>query len=98
MDDYWKSELAPDMFGDTLYCTIAEEIGPANLLKLSRLVGGSSFYVPIEDRLLRPLRNKKIVEEYNGYNGKELAKKYGITPRMVYNIITLDAADKAQQN
>ena len=44
------------------------------------------------------MRNKKIVEEYNGYNGKELAKKYGITPRMVYNIITLDAADKAQQN
>lgn len=98
MDDSWKRDLTPEMFGDSLYCTIAEEIGPDNLLKLSRIVGGSLFYVPIEDRLLRSLRNKKIIEEYNGYNSKELAKKYGITPRMVRYIVTRSAADISQLN
>ena len=42
MDNSWKCELTPDAFGDTIYCTIAEEIGIDNLLKLSRLVGGDS--------------------------------------------------------
>lgn len=40
MDDSWKSELTPDMLGDTLFSTIAEEIGSDNLLKLSRIAGG----------------------------------------------------------
>lgn len=97
MDDSWKKELTPDMLGDTLYCAIAEEIGPDNLLKLSRLVGGDTFYVPIESGLLRLLRNKKIVEEYNGYNIKDLAKKYGLTPRMVHNIVNRNPVDNTNQ-
>lgn len=97
MDNSWKSELTPDMFGDTLYCAIAEEIGADNLLKLSRLVGGDSFYVPVENTLLRVLRNKKILEEYNGYNVKELARKYSITRRMVYNIVNQGPVDSIHQ-
>lgn len=86
------------MLGDNLYCTIAKAIGVGNLLRLAKIIGGSNFYLPIEEGLLRPLRDKKIVEEYNGYNKRELAKKYGITSRMVQNIVASNAADKAQQN
>lgn len=94
MGDSWKSELTPDMLGDTIQCAIAEEIGVENLLKLSRIVGGDYFYMPIESGLLRQLRNKKIVEEYNGYNIREIAKKYDISRRMVYKILSQNAEDK----
>ncbi|MCI8811301.1 MAG: hypothetical protein HFF84_14630 [Oscillibacter sp.] len=97
MDYSWEEELTPDMLGDNLYCTVAKAIGVENLLRLAKIIGGSNFYMPIEKGLLRPLRNKKIAEEYNGYNKKELAKKYGVTPRMVQNIATSNAADKAHK-
>ena len=93
MDDTWKSELTPDMLGDTLFSTIAEEIGSDNLLKLSRIAGGDTIYIPTESGLLRLLRNKKVMEEYNGYNTKELAKKYGISRRAVYNIVNQTPVD-----
>ena len=97
MDNSWKCELTPDAFGDTIYCTIAEEIGIDNLLKLSRLVGGDSFYVPIESTLLRVFRNKKILEEYNGCNVKDLAKKYGITRRMVHYIVSQNPVNRTKR-
>ena len=97
MENSWKKELTPDMLGDTVYCTIAEEIGLDNLLKLSRLVGGGSFYMPIENTLLRVLRNKKILEEYTGYNAKELARKYSISRRTIYNIVNQAPVDSIHQ-
>lgn len=66
-DSQWEEELTPDMLGDNLYCTVAKAIGVENLLRLAKIIGGSNFYMPIEKGLLRPLRNKKIAEEYNGY-------------------------------
>ena len=83
----WTKELTSSMLPDGVCKSIAEEIGTDNLLKLAMLVGGSTFYMPQAESILRPLRNQKIKEEYNGYNSEELAQKYGITPRRVQCII-----------
>ena len=74
------------MLPDGICKSIAEEIGADNLLKLAVLVGGSTFYMPQAEGILRPLRDQKIKEEYNGYNDAELARKYGVTPRHVREI------------
>ena len=64
MAQKWTEELTPDMLPDGLCRVIAEEIGTDNLLKLSVLLGGSSFYLPRRERILRPLRDRKILEEF----------------------------------
>ena len=87
MAQKWTEELTPDMLPDGLCRVIAEEIGTDNLLKLSVLLGGSSFYLPRRERILRPLRDRKILEEYNGYNVYELCKKWDLGESMVRTII-----------
>lgn len=91
MLESWAKELTFSMLPDGICKSIAEEIGVDNLLKLAVLVGGSTFYMPQAKNILRPLRDQKIREEYNGYNVEELVKKYGVTQRSVYKI----AQDKA---
>ena len=83
----WTKELTSYMLPDGICKKIAEEIGADNLLKLAVLVGGSTFYIPQAESILRPLRNQKIKEEYNGYNSAELAGRYGITQRQVQQIV-----------
>lgn len=83
----WTKDLVCSMLPDGICKSIAEEIGADNLLKLAVLVGGTTFYMPQAESILRPLRDQKIREEYNGYNDVELARKYGVTPRKVKQII-----------
>lgn len=83
----WTKELTSSVLPDGICKKIAEEIGADNLLKLAVLVGGSTFYIPQAESILRPLRNQKIKEEYNGYNSAELAGRYGITQRQVQQIV-----------
>lgn len=87
MMDPWTSELTPSMLTDGLLRAIAEEIGTDNLLKLAVLVGGSTFYMPQAESILRPLRDLKIREEYNGYNVADLSRKYGVSQRWVQRIV-----------
>ena len=82
----WTKDLTSSMLPDGICKSIAEEIGADNLLKLAVLVGGTTFYMPQAESILRPLRDQKIREEYNGYNDVELARKYGVTPRHVREI------------
>lgn len=83
----WVSELTSSILPDGICKSIAEEIGTDNLIKLAVLVGGSTFYMPKVESILRPLINQKIREEYNGYNIGEVAKKYGVSQRKVYQTI-----------
>lgn len=90
MQGTWTEELTPSMLPDGLCREIAEEIGTDNLLKLASLVGGSTFYLPQKEKILRPLRDQKIREEFNGYNTADLARKYEVSQRWVQQIIGRD--------
>lgn len=68
------------------YRPIAELIGVDNLLKLAGYVHGDEFYVPAPAFFLRPLRDKKIRQEYDGRNHHELAKKYDLNERTIRDI------------
>ena len=83
----WTRDLTSSMLPDGICKKIADEIGADNLLKLAVLVGGSTFYMPQAESILRPLRNQKIKEEFNGYNSAELAERYGTTQRQVQQIV-----------
>ncbi|WP_243109429.1 Mor transcription activator family protein [Anaerophilus nitritogenes] len=63
---------------------ISDLIGRENTKKLMKEFGGSSIYIPREDRVSR---NKRIIKEYNGYNSRALAKKYDLCHKTIQKIV-----------
>lgn len=50
---------------------------------LTRRLGG--LYIPKRD--LRSERDEQICAEFNGRNHVHLARKWGVTPRTIYNVV-----------
>lgn len=69
-----------------IYSVISGEIGLDNAIKLARMFSGQYIYFQKIETIERPLRDKKIREEFNGYNFCELAKKYNLTEISIRNI------------
>jgi len=67
--------------------TILGGIGVENLIKLSQYAAGNVIYIPRPDYFLRPIRNQKIKQEFNGNNVKELCRKYALSERQVRHIV-----------
>ena len=66
-------------------CRVAEIIGKDNTKKLIYEFGGTLLYIPKEG--FKSERDKQIIEEYDGYNSKRLARKYGLCEKQIKNII-----------
>lgn len=62
-------------------------IGAEAYIKLIIMMNGSDLYIPSINALTRESRNKKIKSEFNGYNYKELARKYRLTTRTIRDIV-----------
>ncbi len=67
---------------------VAELIGLDSYKKLMAEYGGMSIYIPKADRLERMERNDKIRSEFDGYNFRELAMKYGLTEVSIRSIVS----------
>lgn len=68
---------------DEQYRNIARLIGIKNFIELIKLLGGTSWYIPKVESVLSEARKRRIKKEYNGYNKRELALKYGVSERTV---------------
>jgi len=62
-------------------------LGYDGLYSLSEAYGGSSLYVPTIKRLFQDCMEQAIVEEFNGFNSKALAVKFGVCERTIHNIM-----------
>lgn len=82
-----KIEFQPADFPGDLR-EIAEVIGPDATEKLADHFEGCRLYVP--KRALSEVRNRKIRHEYNGGNADELARRYSITSRRIYQILQVE--------
>jgi len=82
MDNMVK-DLTTEMVPEGIFREIANEIGTENLMKVADIVGGATFYWPKPESFVRPVRDARIKEEFNGYNHVELARKYDVTERWV---------------
>ena len=54
---------------------IAELIGVEAFYKLAKEFGGATLYIPKPESLIRPVRDAKIKEEFNGYNHPALGQE-----------------------
>lgn len=66
---------------------IAEAIGMEAYIKLLEYHGGDTVYIPQPDRLAQYVRQRLVRQDFNGFNHKELAKKWGLTVRSIYMIV-----------
>ncbi len=66
---------------------LAECLGLDAFMKLTYNYGGVHLYIPKHEAVLRVARDKRIRSEYDGYNRRALALKYGISSVQIGRII-----------
>lgn len=68
--------------------TYAEIIGLDNMKILARRVGGKTLYIPTEECLLKYGMKRRIRNDYNGRNIKEMEEKYGLSRSTIYRYLS----------
>jgi Mor family transcriptional regulator len=81
----WDEIEIKDLEGDMI--DVAENIGLSAAKKLLTVFGGESIYFPKPESVIRAGRDRKIYEEFNGFNYRPLAYKYKLTTRQIRAII-----------
>lgn len=67
---------------------LAEVIGLKSYIELVKIYGGTTIYIAKYDKIKNMNRDRKIIQEFNGYNYKYLAIKYNLSDRAVREIIS----------
>lgn len=80
-----KNKIKGEYLNST-YSEIANLLGIEAALKLHSKYRGTQIFFPVE-LFSRDFIVKQIVEEYNGYNVRELATKYGYTEKWIRKIL-----------
>ncbi|EPT7428694.1 Mor transcription activator family protein [Vibrio cholerae] len=57
------------------------------VLDIGEYMGGVQVYLPRGDRLRQQIRDMKIYKEFNGNNIRQLAHRYHLTDKAIYEII-----------
>lgn len=71
---------------NSAYSELAKLIGIDAVLKIHSTYRGQQIFFPV-DLFSREFIRKQIIEEYNGYNVKQLALKYGYTEKWIKKIL-----------
>ncbi|UOW69728.1 Mor transcription activator family protein [Paraclostridium bifermentans] len=79
--DLKMSDLPPQ------FENIAERLGIDITKVLFEEFGGTSVYFPTEKMIYKEARDRAIIEEFNGFNVKELASKYRMSESYIRAII-----------
>ena len=82
----WRAEVTTGKLTDDMR-QLAAEIGIDAVLELMLLFGGTMLYVPKADQIIREIRDRHIIAEFDGGNAKKLAVKYGLAEQTVYTIL-----------
>lgn len=70
----------------TNHLEIGRIIGMEAALKLCAEYGGEDIYIPKLENVMDN-SSAQIVREYNGYNVRELSRRYNLTERRIYQIV-----------
>ena len=65
---------------------VVDAIGMESFKKLVKFCGGSNLYIPSENNLIKPIRNKDIRDNFKG-DYKKIARKFCISEVQVRNIL-----------
>ena len=82
-----KDELLKELIDETRMEDIAKIVGVQKFVELSNYARGDEIYFPMVENVVSPARNRRIKKEFNGSNDKELADKYNLTVKQIWNIL-----------
>ncbi len=80
-------EITPDDFKDDAMALLVDTVGLEQAKKIVAALGGDNLYIPKVESVIRMARNRRINKEFTGFNHKELAVKYNLTPRHIRGIV-----------
>ena len=86
----WLTEIAAEIPLESLpeeYQIVAELFGKAGALQLAKHSGGMRIYVPKLDTLIRNHRDARIRAEFNGFNHRDLARKYELSESWIREVV-----------
>lgn len=69
------------------YRPIVDIIGVEKFALLADYAAGDEIYFPKPENIVIPARNRRVKDEWNGYNMKQLAEKYNLTIQQIRNIL-----------
>lgn len=90
MDGALKKQLIEETSVDDIadsYRPIVDIIGIQLFIELSEYAKGDELYFPKTENIIAAARNRRIKNEYTGYNEKDLAVKYELTIKQISNIL-----------
>lgn len=90
MDAIIKRELIKNTSMEDIapkYRPVAEIVGMEKFIELSEYALGDELYFPKVENILAPARNRRIKQEFDGENVKELADRYDLTVKQVAYIL-----------
>ena len=87
MLEFLTESDVPDSIKD-----VVDVVGIDAFKDLVKLAGGSLLYIPNESNLVKPIRNRKIRDEFKG-SYKDISMKYGISEVQARNIINKEWVD-----
>lgn len=82
---------------DPKYQEIVEEIGVENFIKLIDKFGGSTIYIPKLNSAYSNEIKSYVISQYNGYNKRKLANKFGLSEKTIQNIISENIKNKIEK-
>lgn len=88
MDEWMKVIVREDV--PEQYHAMIDAIGLEPFLHLVQTHGGTYFYIPKADVVLRRIRDDKIKAEFDGGNYKALAVKFSLTEISIRRIVESD--------
>lgn len=86
MSDYLDNITMDDL--DERQRDIAECIGLQAYISLLRTYAGTHIDVRMPDTITIGIRNREIVDNFDGTNVRELANKYGLSESYIYRIVS----------
>ena len=81
-----RSHVLPSDIPET-YQPVVTLIGVDALIELCLYCRGDMIYFPKADTIFKKTRNRMIRQEYDGYNLRELSRRYDLTIRQIKNIV-----------
>lgn len=72
---------------DEPYHTIAIKLGLETAKQIAELYQGNQVYFPRLEKVCDPKRKELIRKEFNGYNFRTLAARYGYTERWIRIVV-----------
>lgn len=72
-------------------------VGMEKFIELVKVVGGTSVYFPSENNMLRAVRNRKIVEMFEG-DYREVARVCGVSTNHIRKVLRVEYENKRRFN